>query len=102
MSRSAIATSSAPRAIGPYSQAIVAGDLVFCSGQGAIDAATNEMRPGTIEEETRITLKNIGGLLDAAGVGFADVVKSTVFMATSSRSTAPIVGARGNAAAKRR
>jgi 2-iminobutanoate/2-iminopropanoate deaminase len=58
----------------------VAGDFVFCSGQGAIDAATNEMRHGTIEEETRVTLKNIGGLLDAAGVGFADVVKSTVFL----------------------
>ena len=80
MSRSAIATSSAPNAVGPYSQAIVAGDFVFCSGQGAIDAATNELRQGTIEEETRITLKNIGGLLDAAGVGFADVVKSTVFL----------------------
>ena len=53
MSRSAIATSSAPNAVGPYSQAIVAGDFVFCSGQGAIDAATNEMRHGTIEEETR-------------------------------------------------
>ena len=58
MSRSAIATSSAPNAVGPYSQAIVAGDFVFCSGQGAIDAATNEMRHGTIEEETRVTLKN--------------------------------------------
>ena len=80
MSRSAIATSSAPNAVGPYSQAIVAGDLVFCAGQGAIDPVTNEVRHGTIEEETERTLRNIGGLLDAAGVSYADVVKTTVFM----------------------
>ncbi len=80
MSRSAIATNAAPAAIGPYSQAIVAGDFVFCSGQGAIDPTTGEFEHGTIEAETRRTMQNIGGLLDAAGVGFADVVKSTVFL----------------------
>lgn len=81
MTRHAIQTNAAPAAIGPYSQAIVAGAFVFCAGQGAIDPVTNELRPGTIEEETRRTLDNIAGLLGAAGVTFADVVKTTVFMA---------------------
>ncbi len=81
MTRSAVTTTSAPAAVGPYSQAIIAGDLVFCAGQGAIDPITNEVQHGTIEEETERTLRNIGGLLDAAGVDYADVVKTTVFLA---------------------
>jgi len=81
MTRQAISTSNAPAAIGPYSQAIVVGDLVFCSGQGSIDAATGEFLRGTVEEETQRTLRNLGAVLDAAGVGFADVVKTTVFLA---------------------
>lgn len=80
MTRQAIATNAAPAAIGPYSQAIVAGDLVFCSGQGSIDAATGEFLRGTVEEETERALRNLGAVLDAAGVGFADVVKTTVFL----------------------
>jgi 2-iminobutanoate/2-iminopropanoate deaminase len=80
MTRHAIATSAAPAAIGPYSQAIVAGDFVFCAGRGAIEPATGEFQQGTIEAETERTLRNIGGLLDAAGVGFGDVVKTTVFL----------------------
>ncbi len=80
MTRSAISTNTAPAAIGPYSQAIVAGDFVFCAGQGAIDPATGDFLQGTVEDETRRTLKNVGALLDAAGVGFADVVKTTVFL----------------------
>jgi 2-iminobutanoate/2-iminopropanoate deaminase len=80
MTRQAISTTSAPAAVGPYSQAIVAGDLVFCAGQGAIDAATGELMRGTVEEETERTLRNLGAVLDAAGVGFADVVKTTVFL----------------------
>jgi len=81
MTRQAISTSNAPAAVGPYSQAIVAGDLVFCAGQGAIDAATGDLLQGTVEEETERTLRNLGAVLDAAGVGFADVVKTTVFLA---------------------
>jgi 2-iminobutanoate/2-iminopropanoate deaminase len=81
MTRSAISTSAAPAAIGPYSQAIIAGDFVFAAGQGAIDPATGDVRAGTIEEETHRTLRNVGAILDAAGVGFADVVKTTVFLA---------------------
>ena len=80
MTRTAVRTNAAPAAVGPYSQAILAGDLVFCAGQGAIDPATQEVQHGTIEEETERTLRNIGGLLDAAGVTYADVVKTTVFM----------------------
>jgi 2-iminobutanoate/2-iminopropanoate deaminase len=80
MTRQAISTASAPAAVGPYSQAIVAGDLVFCAGQGALDAATGDVLTGTVEEETERTLRNLGAVLDAAGVGFADVVKTTVFL----------------------
>jgi 2-iminobutanoate/2-iminopropanoate deaminase len=80
MTRHAISTTDAPAAIGPYSQAIDVGDLVFCSGQGSIDAATGEFIRGTVEEETQRTLRNLGAVLDAAGVGYADVVKTTVFL----------------------
>ncbi len=80
MNRQAISTTSAPAAVGPYSQAIVAGDLVFCAGQGAIDPATQELLLGPVEAETERTLRNLGAVLDAAGVGFADVVKTTVFL----------------------
>jgi 2-iminobutanoate/2-iminopropanoate deaminase len=81
MTRSAISTPHAPAALGPYSQAIVAGDFVFCAGQGAVDPVTGNVLNGTIEDETHRTLKNVGAVLDAAGVGFADVVKTTVFLA---------------------
>ena len=81
MTRQAISTTNAPAAVGPYSQAIVAGDLIFCAGQGAIDPATQEVRQGTIEAETERTLRNLEAVLDAAGATFADVVKTTVFLA---------------------
>ena len=81
MMRQAISTASAPAAVGPYSQAIVAGDLIFCAGQGAIDPTTQEVRRGTVEEETERTLRNLAAVLDAAGATFADVVKTTVFLA---------------------
>jgi 2-iminobutanoate/2-iminopropanoate deaminase len=80
MTHHAVSTANAPAAVGPYSQAIVAGDLVFCAGQGAIDPATQDFLHGTIEAETERTLRNLGAVLDAAGVGFADVVKTTVYM----------------------
>jgi 2-iminobutanoate/2-iminopropanoate deaminase len=81
MTREVISTNDAPAAVGPYSQAIVVGDLVFCAGQGAIDPVTQEVRHGTVEEETERTLRNLGAVLDAAGASFADVVKTTVFLA---------------------
>ena len=81
MTRQAISTTNAPAAVGPYSQAIIAGDLIFCAGQGAIDPATQDLRHGTVEEETERTLRNLEAVLDAAGATFADVVKTTVFLA---------------------
>lgn len=75
-----ILTSLAPKALGPYSQAIVAGGFVFCSGQVAIDPVTNELVAGSIEDQTRRALRNLGAVLDAAGSSFARVVKATVFL----------------------
>jgi 2-iminobutanoate/2-iminopropanoate deaminase len=80
MTRQAISTTNAPAAVGPYSQAIVAGDLVFCAGQVPLDPATGEVQLGTIEEQTERVLRNVGAVLDAAGVSFGDVVKTTVFL----------------------
>ena len=75
-----IATDRAPKAIGPYSQAIVAGELVFCAGQGAIDPATGENRRGDAAAETERTLDNLAAVLLAAGSDLAHVVKTTVFL----------------------
>jgi 2-iminobutanoate/2-iminopropanoate deaminase len=81
MTREAISTTNAPAAAGPYSQAIVAGDIVFCAGQIPLDPLTGEMVTGSIEEQTERVLRNLGAVLDAAGVGLADVAKTTVFLA---------------------
>ena len=76
-----ISTNKAPLAIGPYSQAIVTGNLVFASGQIAINPETNEVAEGGIEAQTRQVLTNITNLLEAAGTSISKVVKTTVFMA---------------------
>ena len=78
--KKAVKTDKAPQAIGPYSQAIVANGLVFCSGQIPLDPATNALVPGAIEEQTRQVLKNVAAVLAAAGSSLDDVVKSTVFL----------------------
>lgn len=78
--RTVIHTDAAPRAIGPYSQAIVAGGLVFCSGQVPIDPATGELVPGGIEEQTHQSLSNLKAVLEAAGSGLDRVLKTTVFL----------------------
>ncbi len=75
-----VQTDKAPKAIGPYSQGIVANGFVFCSGQIPIDPATGELSTGTIEEQTRLVLKNLGAVLEAAGSSYDDVVKCTVFL----------------------
>ena len=80
MTRQAIQTNGAPAAIGPYSQAISAGELVFCSGQLGLDPATGELADG-VEAQTERSLRNLAAVLDAAGLGFADVVKTTIFLA---------------------
>src|SRR5262245_60072253 len=76
-----IATDRAPQAIGPYSQAVRAGNLVFASGQIPIDPATGQFVPGGIAEQTEQVLKNLTALFAAAGVGLNQVVKTTVFLA---------------------
>ena len=76
-----ISTPKAPRAIGPYSQAYLCGNTLYCSGQIAINPETNEFLNGTIEEQTNLILKNIEGLLNAAGYTYNDVVKTTCFLA---------------------
>jgi len=73
-------TSSAPAAIGPYSQGIVAGDLLFISGQIPVDPETGEMALGGIEEKTHQVLKNIRSVAEAAGTNLSRVVKTTVFL----------------------
>ncbi|HUU37698.1 MAG TPA: RidA family protein [Candidatus Desulfaltia sp.] len=75
-----VKTERAPKAIGPYSQAIIAGGFVFCSGQIAIDPASGELQTGGIEDQTRLVLKNLGAVLEAAGSSFDQVVKATVFL----------------------
>ncbi len=77
----AVATERAPGAIGPYSQAIATGDLVFCSGQIGLDPATGEIVPGGIEAETRRVLANLSAVLSAAGSSPAEVVRTTIFLA---------------------
>jgi 2-iminobutanoate/2-iminopropanoate deaminase len=76
-----ISTENAPAAIGPYSQAIMAGDTLYLAGQIAIDPTTGELTPGTIEEETTLVLNNLSAVLEAAGMSLSNVVSTTVFMA---------------------
>jgi len=78
--RSAIRTSQAPAAIGPYSQAIRSGDLLFTSGQIPLDPATGSLVEGDISAQTRRVMANLGAVLAAAGADFADVVKTTIFL----------------------
>jgi 2-iminobutanoate/2-iminopropanoate deaminase len=75
-----VKTENAPQAIGPYSQAIIANGLVFCSGQIPLVPETNALLSGPIEDQTRQVLKNVAAVLAAAGCSFDDVVKSTVFL----------------------
>jgi 2-iminobutanoate/2-iminopropanoate deaminase len=78
--REVISTKDAPQAIGPYSQAIRANGLVFVSGQVAIDPATQQVIDGDIAAQTDRVLKNLSGILKAAGTGMEKVVRSTVFL----------------------
>ncbi len=76
-----ISTDKAPAAIGPYSQGIVAGDFLFASGQIPINPATGEIEGADIKEQAELVMKNIGGLLEAAGAGYTNVVKTSCFLA---------------------
>lgn len=79
--REAISTPSAPAAIGPYSQAVRAGNLLFLSGQIPLDPATGNLVEGGVEAQTRQVFKNIGEILKAGGTSFDGVVSATVYLA---------------------
>ncbi|MCK6582077.1 MAG: RidA family protein [Anaerolineales bacterium] len=80
MNKRVVFTEKAPKAIGPYSQAIHIGNLIYTAGQVGLDPATMELVPGGIEEQTRQTLKNLTNVLETAGVSTSNVVKTTVFL----------------------
>ncbi|MEJ2411837.1 MAG: RidA family protein [Anaerolineales bacterium] len=75
-----VATEKAPKAIGPYSAAVKAGNLVFTAGQLGIDPDSGDFVPGGIEAQTKKALENLSAVLDAAGTSLANVVKTTVFL----------------------
>ena len=81
MIRDAIRTNGAPAAIGPYSQGIFTDSLVFCSGQIGLDPATGELVDGGVEAQAERALQNLTAVLDAAGCTWAEVVKTTIFLA---------------------
>jgi len=78
--KNVIATSEAPKAVGPYSQAVAVGNFLFCAGQIPLDPATGELVEGDVTAQTERVLQNVAGVLRANGMTFANVVKSTVFM----------------------
>lgn len=73
-------TKNAPAPIGPYSQAVEVGGLLFCSGQIALDPATGQVNQGNVAEQTQLVMKNVGAVLAAAGCTFDNVVKTTIFL----------------------
>lgn len=74
-------TEDAPAAIGPYSQAMTAGGMVFCSGQVALDPSTKAVVQGGVQEQTRQVLKNLAAVLKAGGASMSSVVKTTIYLA---------------------
>lgn len=81
MEKQSIFAEMTPRAVGPYSQAIKAGEWIYLSGQIPIDPKTNQVVQGTIEEQTELVLKNSQRVLEAAGASLENVVKVTIFLA---------------------
>jgi len=80
MKRQIVATEAAPKAIGPYSQAVWAGDFLFCAGQIALDPASGSMASGGVAEQTARVLDNVRGVLKSQGLDLGNVVKTTVFL----------------------
>jgi 2-iminobutanoate/2-iminopropanoate deaminase len=81
MTKIAVSTADAPKAIGPYSQAIRAGHLLFASGQIPLDPATGSLVDGDVAAQTRRVMENLGAVLEAAGLSFASVVRTTIYVA---------------------
>lgn len=79
-----IHTDKAPKAVGPYSQAVKMGDFLFCSGQVSINPDTQEVFTGDIREQTEMVLKNIEAVLIAGGMSFSNVIKTTIFLTSMS------------------
>ena len=80
MAKTAVSTTKAPEAVGPYSQAIGAAGLVFCSGQIGLDPRSGELVAGSVQDETRRAIENLAAVLDAAGSALERVVKVTVYL----------------------
>ena len=80
MPNQVLSTDNAPKAIGPYSQGIVAGGMVFLSGQIPLDPKTQQMVQGDVRTQAERVMDNLAAVLSAAGVGFGDVVKATIFL----------------------
>ena len=81
MNKQIVATTAAPKAVGPYSQAVWAGDLLFCAGQIPLAPATGQIVPGGVVEQTVRVLENLRAVLTSQGLSLAHVVKTTVFIA---------------------
>lgn len=88
MKRQVVATDAAPKAIGPYSQAVWAGDFLFCAGQIPLDPTTGNLIAAGIAEQTTRALENIRGVLQSQGLDFGNVVKVTVFLSDMNNFTA--------------
>jgi 2-iminobutanoate/2-iminopropanoate deaminase len=80
MKKKIIETLQAPKPVGPYSQAVQVGNLLFCSGQIAIDPTDNTVKMGTVDQQTQLVMQNIKNVLSAAGADFSNVVKTTIFL----------------------
>ena len=81
MNRKIASTTAAPKAVGPYSQAVWAGDFLFCAGQIPLDPTTGNLVAGGVVEQTVRVLENIRGVLESQDLNFAHVIKTTVFLA---------------------
>lgn len=75
-----IHTDNAPKAVGPYSQAVAMGDFLFCSGQISIDPKTNEVFTGDVKTQTEMVMKNVEAVLAANGMNFSNIIKTTIFI----------------------
>lgn len=80
MVKKVVETSTAPAAVGPYSQAVASQGVIYCSGQIPLDPSTGELVSGSVAEETRRCLENLRAVLQAAGAGMGDIVKTTAYL----------------------